>query len=330
MKSNIFKVMILLASVSLARIAPAEEIRIALVAKALNNEFFSATYLGAQQAADELDNVRLIYIGPEATSTDDQITIIKQLINAEVDVIAISANHTEALVPALNLARAQGIKVMTWDSDVLESARQFYLQPSNPTQIAKINLKLASAAVKHKGDKYGQIALLSATEHSTNQNAWLTEINQQLDSFEHLSVVETVYGDDLFQQSYEQSLRLLNQYPGLDVIVAPTTVGLRAAGQAIIDSDKIENVYATGLGLPSEMRDYVHEKAVLSFAIWNPIDLGYAATLMAYNLAIGSYQNDSISLGRMGMAEVDDQGVVVMSAPFIFDAYNVDEFAHIF
>ena len=44
-------------------------------------------------------------------------------------------------------------------------------------------------------------------------------------------------------------------------------------------------INVTGLGLPSEMAGHVKAGASKSFAIWNPIDLGYSATMIAYDLA---------------------------------------------
>ncbi|MEP4555774.1 MAG: rhamnose ABC transporter substrate-binding protein, partial [Tateyamaria sp.] len=42
----------------------AEDVRIALVVKALGIGFFEAAAEGAEQAADELGNVEIIYTGP--------------------------------------------------------------------------------------------------------------------------------------------------------------------------------------------------------------------------------------------------------------------------
>ena len=77
---------------------------------------------------------------------------------------------------------------------------------------------------------------------------------------------------------------LLKSYPNVKVIVAPTTVGVLAASQAVKDAGKIGQVYVTGLGLPSEMAGAVHSGATKEFAIWDPIDLGYSATQIAYRL----------------------------------------------
>ena len=61
----------------------------------------------------------------------------------------------------------------------------------------------------------------------------------------------------------------------------------------------------TGLGLPSEMAGAVASGATKSFAIWNPIDLGYAATMLAYNINKGATTEAgaSIPMGRMGTSD---------------------------
>jgi rhamnose transport system substrate-binding protein len=131
-------------------------------------------------------------------------------------------------------------------------------------------------------------------------------------------------------KSYREAVALLRNHPDLDVIVAPTTVGILAAAQAVSDQGRVGEVYVTGLGLPSELAGHVASGAIHSFAIWNPIDLGYAATMLAYNLVKGVGNDKEIPMGRMGVAELDADGSAAMSDPFIYDASNVDEFASIF
>ena len=98
------------------------------------------------------------------------------------------------------------------------------------------------------------------------------------------------------------------------------------------DAGKIGEVFVTGLGLPSEMAGHVDSGAVKSFAIWNPIDLGYSAATMAYNLIQDPSLADSgsIPIGRMGTVELDDDKSGAMSDPFVYDASNVNDFKDIF
>ncbi|MGB7431595.1 MAG: substrate-binding domain-containing protein, partial [Ahrensia sp.] len=116
-------------------------------------------------------------------------------------------------------------------------------------------------------------------------------------------------------------------------IIAPTSVGIVAAAQAVTDAGKVGEINVTGLGLPSEMAGHVASGASKSFAIWNPIDLGYAATMIAYNLSTGAAEaapGKSIPMGRMGSVELDDNSEGAMADPFVYDASNVNDFKDIF
>ena len=104
----------------------AEDMRIALVVKALGIGFFEAAAKGAQEAAEELGGVEVIYTGPTDTTAEGQIEVINSLIAQKVDAIAISANDQDALVPALKKAMSRGITVISWDSGVAPEGRQMH------------------------------------------------------------------------------------------------------------------------------------------------------------------------------------------------------------
>ena len=109
--------------------------------------------------------------------------------------------------------------------------------------------------------------------------------------------------------------------------------GIVAAAQAVTDAGKIGQVNVTGLGLPSEMAGHVKSGASKSFAIWNPIDLGYSATMIAYALATGkatAAPDAEIPMGRMGAVKLDANNEGAMADPFVYDASNIDQFSSIF
>lgn len=99
-------------------IASADDMKIALVVKALGIGFFEAAAKGAEEAATELGGVKIIYTGPTDTTAEGQIEVINSLIAQGVDAIAISANDPDALVPSLKKAMSRGITVISWDSGV--------------------------------------------------------------------------------------------------------------------------------------------------------------------------------------------------------------------
>ena len=317
-----------LASILLAGAAQAETKRIALVVKALGIGFFEAANKGAQEAAKELGDVEIIYTGPTDTTAEGQIEVINALIAQGVDAIAISANDPDAVAPALKKAMERGITVISWDSGVAKEGRQMHLNPSSSALIGNTIIKLAADHMPDGGD----VAVLSATSTSTNQNAWIAEMTKVMGNYPGVNLVATVYGDDLADKSYREAQGLMSTYPNLKAIIAPTTVGILAASQAVTDAGKIGQINVTGLGLPSEMAGAVESGATISFAIWNPIDLGYAATMLAYNISNGAKAEPgaSIPMGRIGNAVLDENNEAAMSDPFTYDKSNIEQFKSIF
>ena len=309
--------------------AAPDEIKIGLVAKSLGNGFFDAVKKGGEEAANELGNVQVVFTGPTTPTAEGQIEVLNALIAQHVSAIAISANDPDALVPTLKRAQQRGIKVISYDSAVALEGRSVHLAPSSDVLIGEACMQLAADAAP--GGK-GKVAVVSATPTSTNQNAWVAAMKQAAPKFAGLEIVDTVYGDDLSDKSYRETVALLKRYPDLAVIVAPTSVGIVAAAKAVEDQGMSGKVFVTGLGLPSELAGHVKNGTVKSFAIWNPIDLGYSAVQIAARLARGENvgSDTKLSIGRMGEVAFGPDGIGPMSKPFVYNASNVEQFAKIF
>ena len=103
-------------------------------------------------------------------------------------------------------------------------------------------------------DGNGGIAVLSATAQATNQNLWIEwmkkELEENPEKYANTPLVKVAYGDDDPTKSTSETQALLTD-SSIKVIIAPTTVGMLAAGKVL--QDKQSDVKLTGLGLPSEM-----------------------------------------------------------------------------
>lgn len=330
---GIVKKLLVTAAVSaalMANVAHAENKKIALVVKALGIGFFDAAHKGAEEAAKQLGDVDIIYTGPTDTTAEGQIEVINSLIAQKVDAIAISANDKDAVVPALKKAMQRGITVISFDSGVAPEGRQMHLNPSSNALIGNMCVKMAADNLP---DGKGDVAILSATATATNQNTWIEEMKKVLPNYPGVNIVTTVYGDDKTDKSYTETQGLIKAYPNLKAIIAPTSVGVVAAAQAVEDAGMVGKINVTGLGLPSEMAGHVKAGSSKSFAIWNPIDLGYSATMIAYNLMTKKAEakpGAEIDMGRMGKVKLDDNNEGAMADPFVYDKSNVEEFAKIF
>lgn len=307
------------------------KIKIAVLVKSLGNGFFEAARDGAQEAAKELGNVDILYQGPSQATAEGQIEIIDSLIAQKVSAITISANDADALVPALKKAMKAGIKVVSFDSGVSVGGRQVNLVPSETALIGAQQVQLISELTGGKGE----IAILSATSQATNQNAWIEVMKKTLKESKYagLKLVATVYGDDSSDKSYREALGLFKTYPNLKGIISPTTVGVAATAKAIQDNNLTGKVQLTGLGLPSEMKAYIEAGICGQMALWNPIDLGYSATQIAYALVKGTITGktgDTVKAGRMGTIKIGADGQSVMGVPFVFNKSNIAKYAAMF
>jgi rhamnose transport system substrate-binding protein len=308
-----------------------EKTRIAMVVKSLGNGFFDAAHTGADEAARQIGGVEVIYTGPTTPSAEGQIDIINSLISQKVDAIVISANDPNALVPIAKKAMQRGIKVVSFDSGLAPEGRLMQLNPSNADLIGEKQIQMAAGQIGGSGE----IAILSASAQATNQNIWIGVMKKVLErpAYAGVKLVATVYGDDQSDKSYREAIGLLRSHPHLKAIIAPTTVGIVAAAKAVADEKMVGKVWVTGLGLPSEMAGHVKSGAVKEFAIWNPIDLGYAATYAAAEFVKGKAEakpGASVSVGRLGKVTLDAGREAALGPPFTYNAENVEKFAKLF
>lgn len=327
---KLLKLLATTTAVAVLLAAPAyAQTRIALVVKSLGNGFFDAANKGAQEAAKELGDVEVIYTGPTAATAEAQIEVINALIAQQVDAIAISANDPDAVVPALQKAMERGIKVISWDSGVAPEGRQLHLNPSDIDLIGETIIKLAADYLPEGGD----VAILSAASTATNQNAWIEAAKAAIPAkFSNINLVAVVYGDDDSVKSTDEAKGLIASYPNLKAIIAPTTVGVVAAAQVVTDQNLIGKINVTGLALPSEFKQFIDNGASQAVALWNPIDLGYSAVMLANDLVKGDEAKPGakLSMGRMGELTLDDTNSGAMAPPFTFDKSNIDEFSKIY
>ncbi len=300
-------------------------IDIAFIPKSVSNPYFVSSLAGAEEAAGETGGT-VRQVGPDDANAAGQVQFIQTVTQEGPQAIAVSANDPNALAPSLQEARSQGIKVVSFDSDVAPEARDVFINTADSEGIGRTQIQIIARQIGCEGE----IAVLSAASTATNQNAWIEFMKDELTrpGYENVTLVEVVYGEDSSQISYDKTIELLTAYPDLKGIVSPTTVGIAAAAQAL-EAEGRTDVALTGLGLPNDMRAYVESGTVKEFALWNPVDLYYLTYYAAAALVNGEMTGapgDTFSAGRLGSYTVGEGGVVLLGPPFIFDANNVADF----
>ncbi len=314
--------------------ASAEGKKIALVGKSAGNAFFEiAAESFVETVEAEGGEVTIAY--PEAATADAQIATLEGLIGQDFDAICVSANDVNALQSVLEDAMAKGIKVSSFDSAPNADSRQVFVNQAGTQAVGQA---LIDAVYDIAGGE-GQFAILSATSQAANQNAWIAameSIMESDDKYSSLELVEVAYGDDEPQKSTDQTSALLEKYPDLKVICAPTTVGIAAAAKYLQDNDAACKL--TGLGLPSEMIEYTGEdKSCPYFYLWDMQGLGTLsayATIALINEDITGALDETFTAGDLGdytITEADDGGTeIVLGLPLEFNSDNIEEMAELY
>ena len=307
-----------------------DPIKIVYIGKNTGNPYFDSITGGFEDACASL-GCEFEFVAPATAEATSQIPIIQAQIQRGVNVIGIAPNSPDALNEVLDEAKAAGILVLTVNGDLTgnESHRDATILPVNFEIVGRDQVEMVGSLIGYQGE----IAILSATTEAPDQNKWIVGMNETLASdpkYAGMTLVATVYGDDQPEKSTTEMEALLANYPNLAGIIAPTTVGIAAAAQVVQSRGIASTVHVTGLGLPSEMRDFVKDGTVTAFQLWSPYNEGWLAVHFAMGVIDGSIKNE---VG--GTFEVPNLGTITINANnsmntqaelTTFDATNIDDF----
>ena len=250
------------------------------------------------------------FLGPSSPDNcvSGQIDTVTNAATQGVNGVMISNCAGDQIEPAVKQASDAGATVVSWDSPVPsgEGESVFIAQ----VDFDETGTVMADLALDILGEEGGEYAILSAAPDAANQNAWIKAHKEAIKDpkYENLKLVDTVYGNDDSEKSYDEALGLVDKHPNLKLIMAPTTVGIAAAGKAMTDEKLCDKVKVSGLGLPEEMKDYTLSGCAPKFALWSFKDLGYLAFYTAYGIATGQVKAEEgakFEAGRLG--EIDDR-----------------------
>ena len=245
----------------------------------------------------------------------------------KVGVIAIAGNDANAVAPALKRAAKEGVRVISYDSDVAVDARQVLINQVKGDSLAEMMLVSMHDLIGGEGE----FAILSSTPTATNQNAWIDFMKNMLAKdakFSKMKLVQIAYGEESEQVNQQQALALVQAFPNLKGIIVPAGIGLPAAARALEEAGSIGKVKLTGLAPATLMKKYIESGAAQDIW-WNVTDLGYLTYFAAQAVAqckITGKEGEKFTAGRLGEYTIGAAGEVVLGPAKIVTPANVNEF----
>jgi len=321
----------LAASLAFASTAMAQDaLKIVYIGKNTGNPYFDSITGGFVDACESL-GCEFEFVAPATAEATSQIPFIEAQIQRGVNVIGIAPNSPDALNQVLDDARSKGILVLTVNGDITgnEQYRDATILPVNFDIVGRDQVEMVGSLIGYEGE----IAILSATTEAPDQNKWIVGMNETLKAdakYAKMSLVATVYGDDQPEKSTTEMEALLSNFPNLKGVIAPTTVGIAAAAQVVQSRGIADKVAVTGLGLPSEMRDFVKDGTVKAFQLWSPYNEGWLAVHFALGVIDGSIKNEvgsTFEVPNLGTITINANNSINTQAELTtFNAENIDSF----
>lgn len=297
---------------------------IVVMPKSLGNKYFGASDAGAKKAIEGFGGT-YSEAGANEAAPNSQSPFIQTAIQNGAGAIVVAANDPQAICADLESAKAAGIKIVTFDSDT--NCRDAFVNQATVDGVAQ---GLVDLAIAKFGKEPAQVAIESGGPNATNLNAWVDAIKSKMkEQAPNIEIVDVVYGNDVDADSYNAAKGVITAHPDLDGIIAPDSVAVKEAAHYLQDTPELKGkIWLTGLGLPSELRDYVKNGVFDQFGLWDVGALGELAAFTAKALIDGTItgaEGDKFSTPN-GDFTVGKGGEIVLGPLFIFDKANVDNF----
>ncbi|MFS8980121.1 substrate-binding domain-containing protein [Cupriavidus necator] len=311
------------ASLPLAISAP-PTYRVVVMPKLVGISYYDAVKGGIDEAARELPQMQVTWMGPSQDQVEKQIELIEKAILTRPNLVAVAANDPVAIVPVLQKAQAAGIHVMSWDGDT--RLREFFV---NLVDYDDFGIQIVDGLEREVGPK-ADIAILTTSFTAPNQSVWIQAIKRRIYA-KHpgLNILDIRAAGESTEQAYRVTRDYLARFPTLKGFIALGVPNLPGVARAVKEAGLSGKIAVIGNSTPNLMRGYLKDGTVKRVVLWNARDHGYLTVYCAYRLLTGELKPGvPFKAGRLGMftPAKDALSMEVALPVMVFTRENVDRY----
>lgn len=287
-------VCLLLGGCSNREIRTDAEYKVMVICKGSQHEFWQTARMGAEDACEEL-GMDMVFKAPEnETQVDVQIQMMETAIAQKVDGILLAPLDSEKLNASIEKAVEQGIKVVTFDSDVTTSKRSSVIGTSNESAGA-----IAARNALQMVPDSATIAVVAHVKGSQTaeerKNGFLTQLKEEKEK--SITILEPVYCDGDAERSRQATKRLIQDNPDLNLIYATNEGSAVGAAQAVKELGKAGRIHVIGFDSSDEEIDYLKSGIIDGMLVQNPYNMGYLGIRNLYKIMKGQSVDEVIDTG---------------------------------
>jgi ribose transport system substrate-binding protein len=276
---------------------PNRVLQIAVIPKGETHEFWKSVHAGAQQAADEAGNVKILWKGPHnERDREGQINIVQDFITQGVNGICLAPIDARALVTYVREAHEEGIPTVIFDSGLDDNSPVSY--------VATNNYQGGMLAARHLGkvlEGKGGVILIRYNQgsESTEQRevGFLETINKEFPQIEVLSSDQ--YSGTTPDTCLSKAQDLLTQFQGkVDGVFAvcePISVGML---QALENDGLAGKVKFVAFDPSPKLVTAMASKKIDAIVLQDPLKMGYLAVKSMLDHLNGKQVEKKIGTGE--------------------------------
>jgi ribose transport system substrate-binding protein len=251
-----------------------KKLRIAVIPKGTSHEFWKSVHAGAEQAAQELGNVEVLWDGPAAESDiNKQIDIVRGMIVNQVDGICLAPNHSESLVEAVKEANVAKIPTLVFDSGLASGAETISYVATDNERGGELAAERLAEVLQGKGNVILMRYRVGSESTEMRERGFLKKIA----TYPEIKVLsENQYGEATTESANEKAQQLLLQFKdqvnGFFAVCEPNCVGTLQALDAAGVAGKVKFVAFDPSGQLMEGLENGHVHGIV---LQDPVRMGY-------------------------------------------------------
>jgi ribose transport system substrate-binding protein len=232
---------------SLGEFKQKPDIKIGVVLKTLNNQYWQGIQSGVEAAAKKYNVSVTVQAASTESSATQQLTIAQTLFGKGFDAFILSPEATSNLVPALEQMKSGGLPVI--NTDDARIAATVYVGPSH-----ELDGSQAADYIAAHLPNGGNVAQIEGQAGSSAAILRIKGFTEGVAKHANLKLVASVPGNWDGTQAYNATQNLLQKYPDLKAIYADNDTMAVGAAKAVSDAGLAGKVIIVGTdGIPAAM-----------------------------------------------------------------------------
>lgn len=286
-----------------------ETYEIAYIAKNATSNWGQRLGKGITKFNEEHENVNVIYDGPQAQDSASQTALVESYIAQQVDALIVNPLDIQALEPTLKSARDSGIVVITNEASTGENI-DYDVESVINTEFGEMGLE---QIIDQLEDRSGTYVYMVGLFTNISHNQWGDAAEAHLANYPDLTLGERVESGESADGAYNKTIELIKTYPDFVAIQASSAAELPGICNAVEQAGLSGKIVIGGLGIPSQVSQYLESGVLKSCITWDPMNASYACCSAALKVLEGEKIEEGSNLG-LGFETVDIEGKVVVGS----------------